>query len=93
MRKGDYSNRVRVALYKQKNLDYSGVKQVNALVRNLKAQGKTVIILTHEIEKCLGLSDHFIVLFRGEKVFDGKPEEGIMQNLVCVCVLYWRVSF
>ena len=63
------------------NLDYGGVKQVNELVRNLKAQGKTVIILTHEIEKCLGLSEHFIVLFRGEKVFDGKPEEGIMQNL------------
>ena len=63
------------------NLDYSGVKQVNALVRNLKTQGKTVIILTHEIEKCLGLAEHFIVLFRGEKVFDGKPEEGIMQNL------------
>ena len=63
------------------NLDYGGVKQVNALVRSLKEQGKTVIILTHEIEKCLGLADHFIVLFRGEKVFDGKPVDGLSQNL------------
>jgi len=63
------------------NLDYGGVKQVNALVRNLKAQGKTVIILTHEIEKCLGLADHFVVLFRGEKVFDGTPSEGLSKNL------------
>ena len=63
------------------NLDYSGVKQVNLLVRNLKEEGKTVIILTHEIEKCLGLSDHFIVLFRGRKVFDGTPDDGLSQNL------------
>ena len=57
------------------NLDYEGVKQVNALLRDLKAQKKTVILLTHEIEKCLGLADRFIVLFRGEKVFDGRPSE------------------
>jgi len=55
------------------NLDYSGVKQVNALIRDLKEQKKTVVILSHEIEKCLGLADKFIVLFRGEKVFDDEP--------------------
>lgn len=63
------------------NLDFGGVKQVNALVSQLKAEGKTVIILTHEIEKCLGLAQKFIVLFRGEKVFEGTPEEGLHQDL------------
>lgn len=63
------------------NLDYSGVKQVNALISQLKEQNKTVIILTHEIEKCLGLADKFIVLFRGEKVFEGTPEDGLKENL------------
>ena len=63
------------------NLDYGGVKQVNALIKALKVQNKTVIILTHEIEKCLGLADKFIVLFRGKKVFDGTPEQGLRQNL------------
>jgi biotin transport system ATP-binding protein len=57
------------------NLDYEGVKQVNSLLRELKAQKKTIILLTHEIEKCLGLADRFIVLFRGEKTFDGTPAE------------------
>lgn len=57
------------------NLDFGGVRQVNALLRDLKAQKKTIILLTHEIEKCLALADRFIVLFRGEKVFDGLPEE------------------
>ena len=59
------------------NLDYVGVKQVNSLIADLKSQGKTVIILTHEIEKCLGLAQRFIVLFRGSKVFDGSAEEGL----------------
>ena len=63
------------------NLDFSGVKQVNKLIRQLKAEGKTVIILTHEIEKCLGLADRFVVLFRGKKVFDGAPGMGLRHNL------------
>ena len=63
------------------NLDYSGVRQVNNLIKELKADGKIVLILTHEIEKCLALADRFIVLFRGEKVFDGSAEDGLKQNL------------
>ena len=63
------------------NLDYGGVKQVNKLIRQLKAEGKTVIILTHEIEKCLGLADRLVVLFRGKKVFDGTPGLGLRHNL------------
>lgn len=63
------------------NLDFVGVKQVNGLVRQLKSEGKTVIILTHEIEKCLGLADKFVVLFRGQKVFEGTAEEGLKQDL------------
>lgn len=63
------------------NLDFGGVKQVNALIKDLKAEKKTVIILSHELEKCLGLADKFLVLFRGEMVFEGTPEEGLRQNL------------
>ena len=63
------------------NLDFGGVKQVNKLIRQLKEEGKTVVILTHELEKCLGISDRLVVLFRGKKVFDGTPEEGLKQNL------------
>ncbi len=63
------------------NLDYCGVKQVNSLVASLKKDGKTVIILTHEIEKCLALADRFMVLFRGNMVFDGTPEQALNENL------------
>lgn len=63
------------------NLDYIGIKQVNNCIKMLKEQGHTLLILTHELEKSLGLSDHFIVLFQGEKVFDGRPEEGLKAPL------------
>ena len=63
------------------NLDYGGVKQVNSLIESLKTHNKTVIIVSHELEKCLGLCDHFIVLFQGKKVFDGTPSDGLKQNL------------
>ena len=63
------------------NLDFGGVKQVNSLIRKLKESGRTVLILSHELEKCLALADRFIVLFRGDKVFDGKPEDALKENL------------
>ena len=63
------------------NLDYMGKKQVNELIKDLKAQGKTVIVLSHEIEKCLGLADRFLVLFRGMLVFDGKPEQAFEEGI------------
>lgn len=63
------------------NLDYDGIKQVNELILLLRAESHTVIILTHELEKSLGLCDRFIVLYRGRKMFDGIPEEGLRYPL------------
>lgn len=63
------------------NLDYNGIKQVNQLLKELKQDKKTIIILTHELEKCLALADSMIVLYKGEKVFDGTPHNGLKENL------------
>ncbi len=63
------------------NLDYAGVKQVNALITMLKKDGHTILLLTHELEKCYALADKFLVLFEGKKVFEGTPEDGLQQNL------------
>ena len=63
------------------NLDYPGVLDVNALLRQLHSSGKTVIVLTHELEKCLGLSDHFIVMQKGRIVFDGCPQDALKLDL------------
>ncbi|MCR5386049.1 MAG: energy-coupling factor ABC transporter ATP-binding protein [Treponema sp.] len=63
------------------NLDYTGVKQVNSLIKKLKSENKTVIILTHELEKCLALADDFVVLFRGKIVYHDTPQNALKENL------------
>lgn len=63
------------------NLDYPGVKNVCHILKQLKDEKKTVLILTHETEKIMGLCDRFIVLDKGQIRFDGNPEEGLKQNL------------
>ena len=63
------------------NLDWPGVKQVCAIMRQLKEEGKTVLVLTHELEKVLALADRFLVLDKGHLVFDGTPEAGLAADL------------
>jgi len=59
------------------NLDWPGVTQVNALIERLKADGKTLIILTHELEKILALADRLLVLYRGRLVLDATPDAAL----------------
>lgn len=63
------------------NLDYSGIKSVNLILKELKEQGKTIIVLTHELEKILALANRFIVLEKGQIKFDGLPFDGLKENL------------
>ena len=63
------------------NLDWISVKQLCNLLLELKTQGKTIILLTHEIEKILGIANKLIILHKGKLVFDGTPEMGIKENL------------
>ncbi|MCF0237689.1 MAG: ABC transporter ATP-binding protein [Sphaerochaetaceae bacterium] len=63
------------------NMDYFGVCEVNSVIQALHESGKTVVVLTHELEKVLGLSDRFIALYQGRCVYDGAPEGVLEQNL------------
>ena len=63
------------------NLDWPGVRQTTAIMRELKAQGNTVIVLTHEIEKVMALATRFIILEKGKIRFAGTPADGLKQNL------------
>ncbi|MDR2149469.1 MAG: energy-coupling factor ABC transporter ATP-binding protein [Spirochaetaceae bacterium] len=55
------------------NLDWSGVVSTVRSMRRLKAEGKTLIILTHELEKVLALADRLLILHRGIVREDGDP--------------------
>lgn len=63
------------------NLDWPGIKQVTAILKKLKEEKKTVIVLTHELEKILALADRFIVLDKGQIRYDGTPAEGLTKDL------------
>ena len=63
------------------NLDYPGVKSVNSLIERLKKESLTIIILSHELEKCIDLCERFIVLDKGKLVFDGKTSQALEQDL------------
>jgi biotin transport system ATP-binding protein len=62
------------------NLDWPGVVQVLRVIRDLKQAGKTLIILTHELEKVLAFADRLIILNRGHIRDDGPPE-GVLNRL------------
>ena len=62
------------------NLDWPGVVQTLSIIRDLKNGGKTVIILTHELEKVLALADRLVILHRGVICNDGLPAV-VLDNL------------
>jgi biotin transport system ATP-binding protein len=57
------------------NLDWPGVAQTLGIIRNLKNSGRTLIILTHELEKALALADRLIILHKGKIRADSSPAE------------------
>jgi biotin transport system ATP-binding protein len=57
------------------NLDWPGVVQVLTVIKELKAEGKTLIILTHELEKVLAYADTLVILDHGIKRDEGNPED------------------
>ena len=49
------------------------------LLQKLKAQGKTVIMVLHDLEQALKYSDHIIAIDAGKEIYTGTPEE-ILKN-------------
>jgi biotin transport system ATP-binding protein len=62
------------------NLDFPGVQNVLEIIKKLKESGKTLIILTHELEKVLAFAERLVILHRGKLAADGEPET-VLDNL------------
>jgi biotin transport system ATP-binding protein len=56
------------------NLDWPGVIQVLTIIRELKKTGKTIIVLTHELEKVLAFADRLVIIAGGRIRDSGEPE-------------------
>ena len=49
------------------------IGRIGALVRELNAEGKTFIIVEHNMEVIMSLSDHVVVFDRGRPICEGPP--------------------
>lgn len=64
------------------NLDYAGVVQVTAMIEQLQRDGKTMMVLTHELEKVLALANRLIILHKGNLVYNAEPEQALHSGIL-----------
>jgi branched-chain amino acid transport system ATP-binding protein len=60
-------------------LRHEEIAQLEALVRKIRDEGRTVILIEHNMRVAMGLCDRIIVLDHGRKIAEGVPQE-IQQN-------------
>jgi len=68
-------------------LSVAAIDKVLDLIRELKAQGASIIIISHRLEDIYRVSDRMIVLRQGRKVSD-QPVEGDIHEFRERCVAY-----
>mgnify|MGYP002580256078 FL=1 len=63
------------------SLDMEYRRVVYALLRRMKAEGKTVVLILHELADAVELADQVCVLDQGNRVFTGTPEDFLISGL------------
>jgi ABC-type branched-subunit amino acid transport system ATPase component len=54
------------------------IDRIATLVRDLNAEGKTFIVVEHNMDLVMSLSDHVVVFDRGRQICEGPPS--VVQN-------------
>jgi ABC-type branched-subunit amino acid transport system ATPase component len=49
------------------------LERIGALVRDLNAEGRTFVIVEHNMDLVMSISDHIVVLDRGRPIAAGPP--------------------
>jgi biotin transport system ATP-binding protein len=55
------------------SLDYPGVQQVLRYILDLHRSGRTILMVTHDLEKAVAHADRLIIMHKGQIVKDGVP--------------------
>jgi ABC-type branched-subunit amino acid transport system ATPase component len=55
-------------------LRHEEIAKLEALVRDIRAQGLTVLLIEHNMRVAMGLSDRIVVMEHGRKLAEGTPE-------------------
>ncbi len=59
------------------NLDWRGVQKISRLLCDLKLGGRTIVVITHQLEHALPLADSVILLSAGKIIASGTPRSVI----------------
>jgi biotin transport system ATP-binding protein len=57
------------------DLDWPGVSELLSIVLGLRERGVAILLVTHDLEKCLAHADRLMVMDGGRLVADGAPAE------------------
>lgn len=60
-------------------LDFIGQRDFLSLIHSLKENGKTVILILHDLNQALGLSDHLVVM-QDQKIVAAETPDSCIQN-------------
>lgn len=60
-------------------LDYPSTKAVLSALEDLHRKGHTLLVVSHEIEKFLALTDKVLIMKEGRLVYSGKPQESLAE--------------
>ena len=56
-------------------LNINETLEVARLISEIRAQGTSVLLVEHDMNLVMGISDNVVVLNYGKKIADGRPEE------------------
>jgi rhamnose transport system ATP-binding protein len=63
-------------------LSRAEIEDLYRVVRQLRAEGKAVLLITHKFDEVFALSDRYVVLRDGEKVGEGRIEDTTSDDLI-----------
>ncbi len=61
-------------------LDPKGIHEIRSIIKNIAAQGTTIILASHLLDEVEKVCDYVIILQKGKKIFEGNVADMSIQN-------------
>jgi len=68
-------------------LNHVEIEEVISIIKKVRDQGITILVIEHVMKAIQSLSDRLLVLHHGEKIAEGKPEEVLSNDAVIAAYL------